>query len=183
MNKAVFLDRDGVVNEVLSKRVKFVNTPKDFHLLPGVGEAILQINQMGYLVFVVTNQGGIGKGYMTENDLHEIHEQMNTDVSSYGAQINDVIFCPHAPEEGCSCRKPHPRMIIQLAKKHHVDLSQSYMVGDRKADILAGDYAGAKTVFVGNRKVNVEADYTCTDLKEFSNWLREVHHTYFTRFH
>ena len=173
MNKAVFLDRDGVINEVLSKRVKFVNTHKDFYLLPGVGEAIRQINQMGYLVFVVTNQGGIGKGYMTENDLREIHEKMHNDVSSYGATIDGVTFCPHAPEAGCSCRKPHPKMIIQLAQKHSIDLSESYMVGDRKADILAGEYAGTKTVLVGNRKENVKADVMYKDLLEFSNWLKK----------
>lgn len=80
MNKSVFLDRDGVINEVQTDRVKFVNRPEDVHLLPGVPEAIAKLRQLGFKIFVVTNQGGVGLGYMTEKTLHKIHEKMQQDL-------------------------------------------------------------------------------------------------------
>ncbi|SHG50008.1 D-glycero-alpha-D-manno-heptose-1,7-bisphosphate 7-phosphatase [Ornithinibacillus halophilus] len=170
--KAIFLDRDGVINEVLSKRVKFVNKPSDFYLLDGVGEAIKRLNEMDYKVFVVTNQGGVGLGYMEEAALHKVHEKMESDLSAYGATIDDVAYCPHKPHEGCACRKPEPQMIIDLSNKYDIELSESYMVGDREPDIEAGKKAGTKTVLVGNRdKEKVDADYYFNDLLIFSTWL------------
>ncbi|MEI3606328.1 HAD family hydrolase [Pseudogracilibacillus sp. SE30717A] len=172
MDKAVFLDRDGVVNEVLSHRVKFVNRPEDFHLLKGVGEAIRKINELNFKVFVVTNQGGIGLGYMKERELRKIHAKMQNDLAEYGAIVHDVAYCPHKPNEGCACRKPKPCMLLRLAKKHQIDLKKSYMVGDREPDIEAGKEAKTITVLVGSRKKeNANADLRFTDLLEFANWL------------
>ncbi|SET54352.1 D-glycero-D-manno-heptose 1,7-bisphosphate phosphatase [Oceanobacillus limi] len=171
MDIGIFLDRDGVINEVLSNRVKFVNKPKDFYLLDGVGEAIKKFNGAGYKVFVVTNQGGIGLGYMKETGLHAVHEQMAKDLEGYGAYVDDVSYCPHKPHAGCACRKPEPKMIIDLAKKHRIDIKRSYMVGDREPDIVAGKQAGTKTVLVGNRREEANADYYFSDLLSFSNWL------------
>lgn len=171
MVKAIFLDRDGVINEVLSHRVKFVNKPKDFHLLEGVGEAIKKLNELNYKVFVVTNQGGIGLGYMKEAALKDIHEKMKEDLSAYDAKIDDIAYCPHKPNEGCLCRKPEPEMIINLAKDHDINLKKSYMVGDRAPDIEAGKQAGTITVLVGNRHEKVNADLKFCDLLEFSKWL------------
>lgn len=171
MNKAIFLDRDGVINEVLNDRVKFVNKPEDFHLLDGVGEAIHTLNEANYFVFVVTNQGGIGLGYMKEKDLSDIHQKMYDDLRVFNAVIDETKYCHHKPDAGCSCRKPHPKMIVELAKKYNIDLSESYMVGDREPDILAGKYAGAKTVFVGTREKSIASDGAFDDLRSFANWL------------
>src|SRR5690625_4033479 len=102
MDKAIFLDRDGDVNEVLSERVKFVNQPKDFYLLEGVGEAVKLLNDANYKVFIVTNQGGVGLGYMQEAELQAIHDEMKKQLSLYGAHITDIAYCPHKPQEGCS---------------------------------------------------------------------------------
>lgn len=173
MKRAVFLDRDGVINEVLSDRVKFVNSPQDFYLLDGVGEAIHKLNEANYEVFVVTNQGGIGLGYMSIEDLQKVHDKMREEIARFGGRITDIQYCPHKPHSGCSCRKPHPKMIIDLANKYDIDLSNSYMVGDRKPDIQAGEYAGVKTVLVGNREKDVEADHRFADLLSFSNFLME----------
>jgi D-glycero-D-manno-heptose 1,7-bisphosphate phosphatase len=174
MQPAIFLDRDGVINEVLTKRVKFVNKPRDFYLLDGVGEAIRLINELDYKVFVVTNQGGVGLGYMREKTLEDVHQKMKGDLAKYGARIDDVAYCPHKPYAGCACRKPGPQMLIDLAEKHHVDLEKSFMVGDRDPDIEAGKAAGTKTVLVGTReKVTPKADYSFTDLLAFSKWLEE----------
>ncbi|MFD1852051.1 D-glycero-alpha-D-manno-heptose-1,7-bisphosphate 7-phosphatase [Oceanobacillus bengalensis] len=172
MNVGIFLDRDGVINEVLSHRVKFVNKPKDFYLLDGVGAAIKRFNKAGYKVFVVTNQGGIGLGYMKESMLDKVHNKMKDDLAEYGASVEAISYCPHKPHAGCACRKPEPQMILDLAKKYHVDVGESYMVGDRAPDIEAGKKAGAKTVLVGSRKEdNVEADLQFADLLAFAKWL------------
>ncbi|WP_096199689.1 D-glycero-alpha-D-manno-heptose-1,7-bisphosphate 7-phosphatase [Bacillus sp. FJAT-45350] len=167
MNKAVFLDRDGVINEVLSSRVKFVNKPKDLYLLEGVGEAVKVINEAGYKVFVVTNQGGVGLGFMKEHTLQKVHEKMIEDIRNEGGRIDDVAYCPHNPHAGCACRKPEAQMLLNLAEKHQIDLSKSYMVGDREPDIEAGKKAGVKeTIFIGDEKTSYGADKAFPSLLE-----------------
>ncbi|WP_026907935.1 D-glycero-alpha-D-manno-heptose-1,7-bisphosphate 7-phosphatase [Paucisalibacillus globulus] len=174
MEVGIFLDRDGVINEVLTRRVKFVNKPSDFYLLNGVGEAIKKLNEASYKVFVVTNQGGIGLGYMRETALESVHQKMMDDLAEFGAHIDDISYCPHKPHEGCVCRKPRPQMLLNLAEKHHIDLENSYMVGDRDPDIEAGKKAGTKTVLVGNREKTIsESDLKFKDLLEFVEWLIE----------
>jgi D-glycero-D-manno-heptose 1,7-bisphosphate phosphatase len=166
MNKAIFLDRDGVINEVLSERVRYVNKPEDFYLLPGVADAIAIFRKLGYLIFVVTNQGGIGCGFMDEKSLQAIHQRMREALLEENEQaiIDDIRYCPHRPNAGCDCRKPHPKMIRELAKQYRVVLKQSYMVGDREPDIIAGKKAGCKTVFIGR-------DYP--DLLQFAEELQK----------
>src|SRR5690625_1823091 len=171
LEKAIFLDRDGVINEVLSHRVKFVNDPDDFYLLEGVGEAIHKLNELNYKVFVVTNQGGIGLGFMKEEDIEGIHEKMKEDLAVFAAEIDDIAYCPRRRNDCCKCHKPKTEMLFHLARKHHVELIKSYMVGDRKPDIEAGKEAGTKTVLVGTRKEKADADIKFRDLLEFVNWL------------
>ncbi len=170
MKKGIFLDRDGVINEVLSKRVKFVNTPKDLYLLPKVGEAIKRLNDAGFPVFVVTNQGGVGLGFMTEKALQSIHKKMEADLHEYGASIVEVTYCPHKPHAGCECRKPGSKMITDLAERHDIDLETSYMVGDRDVDILAGRAAGTKTIIIGDENTNL-ADQRFPSLFDAVNWI------------
>lgn len=138
MKTAVFLDRDGVINEVLTERVKFVNKPKDLHFLPGVPEAIRKLNEHFDYIFVVTNQGGVGLGFMKESQLQKVHEHMVNELKKHGAIIHDIAYCPHKPKAGCACRKPGSKMIEDLAEKYQVDVSNSYMVGDTDTDIQAG---------------------------------------------
>ena len=171
MKKAIFLDRDGVINEVLSDRVKFVNKPEQFYLLPGVGEAIRLFNEHHLPVFVVTNQGGIGLGYMKETQLLAIHDQMEKELKQFGAKIEDIAYCPHKPKANCPCRKPKPKMILDLAEKHGLSLSDSYMIGDREPDIEAGKAAGTKTILVGNRKEEADADHYFPNLLEAAKWI------------
>ncbi|WP_010531375.1 D-glycero-alpha-D-manno-heptose-1,7-bisphosphate 7-phosphatase [Lentibacillus jeotgali] len=173
MNPGMFLDRDGVVNEVLSARVKFVNKPSDFYLLDGAGEAIRLFNDMAFKVFIVTNQGGIGLGYMQEDALSAIHNKMEADLAEFGAVINDIACCPHKPHANCSCRKPKPQMILDLAKKYKIDLAESWMAGDRGPDIEAGKRAGTKTVLISAReKSAADADSSFPDLLSFAEWLK-----------
>ncbi|TCT19983.1 D-glycero-D-manno-heptose 1,7-bisphosphate phosphatase [Melghiribacillus thermohalophilus] len=173
MNQAVFLDRDGVINEVLSERVRFVNRPEDFYLLDGAGEGIKLLNDAGFKVFVVTNQGGIGLGYMKESDLHRVHDKMKKELKTFQASVDDIAYCPHKPHANCPCRKPKPKMILDLAEKYQVDLSRSFMIGDREPDIEAGKRAGTRTVFIGDREEKTDADISFPDLLSAATWLTE----------
>ncbi len=176
----MFLDRDGVINEVLTDRVKFVNKPGDLFFLEGVGPAIKQFNDLGFKVFVITNQGGIGLGYMTSAQLEHIHKAMVDRLAQFGAHIDDIALCPHKPHAGCACRKPKPKMIEDLAERHNVDLSKSWMVGDRDVDIQAGKKAGTGTILVGDRndsKDKVEADLSFPDLAAVAEWFAAEQHS------
>lgn len=144
-NKAFFLDRDGVINKGHS-----LNKPIDLKIIDGVPEAIRLLTDHGYEVFVVTNQGGVGLGYMTEKALQAIHDKMLEVIQSKGGKIRDIRACIHKPKEGCECRKPKPGMIEELARLYDVDLVNSYMVGDRDVDIQAGNQAGVHTIFIGD---------------------------------
>jgi D-glycero-D-manno-heptose 1,7-bisphosphate phosphatase len=172
MKKGIFLDRDGVINEVLSKRVKFVNSPKDLYLLPKVGEAIKRLNDAGFPTFVVTNQGGVGLGFIKETALQAIHKKMEKDLKKFGASIVEVSYCAHKPGAGCECRKPGSKMITELADKYQIDLGSSYMIGDRDVDILAGKAAGTKTILVGDEQTDL-ADQRFPTLFDAVAWIIE----------
>ena len=169
MKTAVFLDRDGVINEVLTKRVKFVNHPKQLYFLPGVAEAIKKLNAHFDHVFVVTNQGGIGLGYMREEQLQNIHQYMISELKKEGAVIDEAVYCPHKPKAGCACRKPNSKLIEELAEKYQINLAKSYMVGDTDTDIMAGKRAGTKGVFLG--KSDPLADAVFPDLRAAAEWI------------
>lgn len=171
MHKAVFLDRDGVINECHTDRVRHVNHPHQLILFPGVPEAVRALNDAGYLVFVATNQGGIGLGFMKEASLHAIHLRMEELLAEKGAVLNDIAYCPHRPQAGCACRKPSPGMLLRLAEKHSVDLSASIMVGDRDTDVQAGRAAGCKTVKIG--PPDPDADHSAATLAEAVPWIIE----------
>jgi D-glycero-D-manno-heptose 1,7-bisphosphate phosphatase len=171
MKRAVFLDRDGVINEVLTNRVKFVNKPHELYFLPGVPEAIKKLNVFFDFIFVVTNQGGIGLGFMKESQLIKIHDHMIAELKKEGAIIHDVVYCPHKPKSGCDCRKPHSKLIEDLGKKYDINLSQSYMVGDTDTDIIAGKKAGTKGVFLGES--DSLADAVFPDLISAVDWIIE----------
>ncbi len=171
LKKAVFLDRDGVINEVLTERVKFVNSPEDFYFLPGVPEAIQKLNAHFDYLFVVTNQGGVGLGFMSERQLIHIHQYMIDELKKNGATIDEVAYCPHKPRAGCACRKPNSKLIEDLAQKYHVDLTKSYMVGDTDTDIIAGKRAGTKSVFLGEN--DPLADAIFPDLWTAADWMIE----------
>ncbi|MGG3916189.1 D-glycero-alpha-D-manno-heptose-1,7-bisphosphate 7-phosphatase [Rossellomorea vietnamensis] len=172
MNKAVFLDRDGVINEVKTKRVGFVNRPDQFYFLEGVPEAIKALSESGFLLFVVTNQGGVGLGYLSHDDLDSIHDYMVNEIKQAGGFIQEVSCCTHKPHAGCSCRKPEPGMLLELAEKYGIDLAGSFMIGDRDVDIEAGNKAGCTTILLnGNSSPTYNADYIFPDLLSASTFI------------
>lgn len=148
---AVFLDRDGTINEQMG----YINHLSRFHLLPGVAAAIRLLNEQAVPVFVVTNQSGLARGYFPESLLDEVHAVMTERLHAEGARLDGVYVCPHHPEakeeryrEECPCRKPKPGLFLQAAMDHALDLSRSYVVGDRWSDLKAAAACGAKGVLV-----------------------------------
>jgi len=148
---AIFLDRDGTICE----EVGYVNHLSRSRLLPGSLEAIRLINQAGLLAVVTTNQSGVARGYFSEDLVEAVHAQLLSAVSSGGARLDAIYYCPHHPSEGsppwraaCDCRKPKPGMILRAAREHGIDLAGSYVVGDSVVDIEAGAAAGLPGVLV-----------------------------------
>lgn len=174
--KAVFLDRDGVIN----KYVGFLRNIDAFELLPGAAQAIRKINASGYLCIVVTNQPVIARGEVTVAQLNEIHNKMETLLGQQGAYIDGLYYCPHHPDKGykgevaelkidCDCRKPKPGMLLKAAKEFHVDLCKSWMVGDGEKDIKAGQNAGCRTCLIGRESFG--QDRTVDSLYEFADQI------------
>jgi D-glycero-D-manno-heptose 1,7-bisphosphate phosphatase len=143
--KAVFLDRDGVVNRQLPEG-RYVASWEELEILSGVPEAIGLLNQAGYLVFIATNQRGVAKGLMSLDDLDQIHRRLTAELASRGAAIVQIYSCPHDDLPPCRCRKPAPGMLLDAVAAHHLDLASSWMIGDSPRDIQAGQNAGCRTI-------------------------------------
>lgn len=187
--RAVFLDRDGVINPYVSHpEFGTVDSParaSEFSLFPGVGRAINRLNQLGLLVVVVSNQPGIAKRKFTVSQLNAITNKMHTSVRSTGGNIDAVYYCRHHPDsvlpfyrKVCECRKPKPGLLLKAAADCHLDVAGSYMVGDGITDILAGAALRTTTIFVSARKCYVcdelarhsaKPDFIARDLVEASN--------------
>jgi D-glycero-D-manno-heptose 1,7-bisphosphate phosphatase len=156
--RAVFLDRDGTINKMNG----FVTKPEEFEMIDGAAEAIRQINSLGYLAIVITNQPVIARGEVTLEELELIHNRLETELGKAGAYLDDIFFCPHHPDKGfpgerpeykidCDCRKPKPGLLLRAAEKYNINLTASYMVGDDKRDVEAGRAAGCTPVLLNDK--------------------------------
>ncbi|WP_137045755.1 HAD-IIIA family hydrolase [Pseudolabrys sp. FHR47] len=145
MRRAVFLDRDGVINRniVRNGRGYAPVALEDFEILPGVPEAVGRLRDAGLMIVVATNQPDVSTGLQTPTVLDQMHDILRRQVP-----VDDIEVCFHTEGENCDCRKPKPGMLLRSARKYDIDLSQSWMVGDRWRDIDAGAAAGCRTVFV-----------------------------------
>ncbi len=182
---AVFLDRDGTVNEQMG----YINHESRFHLLPGAAGAIKKLNDAGVPVVIVTNQSGIARGYFPENLLDRVHEIMNEKLAAEGAHVDAIYICPHHPEarqkkyrRDCNCRKPKTGLFIQAAEEMELDLPNSYVVGDRWSDlesaknckaagilVLTG-YGRGELEYAGEVK-DTQPAFVAEDLGAAVNWI------------
>jgi D-glycero-D-manno-heptose 1,7-bisphosphate phosphatase len=146
MEKALFLDRDGVINVEKNYLYKI----EDFEFIEGIIELCLCFQSLGYKIIVVTNQSGIARKYYNESDFLELTAWMKNTFTSFGIFITSVYFCPHYPDisGACECRKPNPGMLIQAQKDYNLDLSSSIIIGDKERDIEAGINAGLKETYL-----------------------------------
>ncbi len=139
--KIVILDRDGTINE---ENAEFVETPEQWQPLPGALEAIATLNHAGWHVVVASNQPGLGRGLFEVGMLNAIQAKMHKMLAAVGARVDAVFYCPHAPDEGCHCRKPEPGLLEQIGERYGVELKGTPMVGDSIEDLLAGAVAGCE---------------------------------------
>lgn len=173
-NKAIFLDRDGVIN----KEVSYLSDPNNFEFIEGSIEALKILNQKGFLLIIITNQAGIARGLFTEETLMAIHDKMINILKKNNLQLDDIYYCPHHPDftGSCECRKPNPGMLLKAQSNFNINLTNSYMVGDTLNDVETGKAAKCKTVLVltgygkeEQKKVrSIIPDMIFKNLKEFA---------------
>ena len=156
----LFLDRDGVINKKLDGR--YVRSFKEFLFMPGSLTAISKLSDVFQFIIIITNQQGIGKGLMTKSDLEHMHDEMIKEISKKGGRIDAIYYCPDLASKKCNCRKPGTKMFENAINDFpDIKIERSYMIGDSKTDIIAGNTMGLNTVLVSN-------NYTLND------WLSDL---------
>ena len=164
---AIFVDRD----DTLIEDVGYCKDPDCVRLMPGAANGLAKLERAGYSLVVVTNQSGIARGYFTRDDLAAVHARLQSELEIAGVRLDAIYYCPHLPEEGCECRKPRPGLLLQAAAEMNLDLKNSFMIGDRELDLLAGKAAGTFTILVTDldspeRNKTQQADFVVKDLEE-----------------
>jgi histidinol-phosphate phosphatase family protein len=152
MHRALFLDRDGTVIEDR----EYPRDPALVGLLPGAADALGRLAREGWKLIVIGNQSGVGRGLITPEEMRAVEARFEAIMRASGAPIDAAYFCLHAPDEGCPCRKPSPLLVQQAAREHAIDLAESFMIGDREADIQCGRNAGCPTIWLRNEIFAVE---------------------------
>lgn len=169
MNKAIFLDRDGVINVDKS----YVYKKEDFEFCEGIFEVLKHFQSLGYLLIIVTNQSGIGRGYYSEEAFQELSQWMSDALLENDIKINAIYHCPHAPEEGCECRKPRSGMFYKAIEAFDIDVKDSWMIGDKISDIQAANGAGvSQTILLAHNKGKSEAKYCVNFLLDTINIIK-----------
>lgn len=182
MTRAVFLDRDGVVNRAILREGKPYPpaTLSDLRLLPGVREACRKLREAGFALILITNQPDISRGAVSAAQVDEINGKLRRFL-----QLDDVRVCPHDDKDRCACRKPRPGLLLEAARRWNIDLANSFVVGDRWRDVEAGQRAGCQSVFVdyGYRERRPDAPYVQVhSLREAANWIMRAAQTRMLRY-
>jgi D-glycero-D-manno-heptose 1,7-bisphosphate phosphatase len=175
---AVFLDRDGTIAE----EVGYLNHASRFRMFPFVAAAIRRLNEAGLPVIVVTNQSGVGRGYFPESLVHSVNELMKKDLAAAGARIDAVYYCPHTSADRCDCRKPKTSLLERAAREHLIELSRSFVVGDRYGDIELARNVRARGILVRtgygegelawhSAKWPTQPDFVAEDLSKAADWI------------
>ena len=141
-------------------------------LIVGAGEALAKLQKYGFKLILISNQSGIGRGYLTWQELEEVHQRMVSLLSQYGVCLTGHYYCPHSPQENCMCRKPSSQMILRAADEFHLDVESSFMIGDTEVDMLAGRNAGCRTIYLSSGSNNSDS-VVPADLVA-SNWFDVV---------
>jgi rfaE bifunctional protein nucleotidyltransferase chain/domain len=171
---AIFLDRDGTINE----HIEYLSEPEKFKEIPGSFAAMRKFQELGYRIIIITNQPGIGLGYFTREDLYAVNREMMIRASKHGVSIDKIYYCPHSKADGCQCRKPGTYFIKRAESELAVDLSRSVVVGDMTSDIKLGRDAGCRTALVRTGRggadglYQVEAEYVADDLGGVLEWVQ-----------
>ena len=170
--KAIFLDRDGVIN----KEVNYLYKIENFEFINGVFKSCLYFQNLGYIIIIITNQSGISRDFYSDNDFQKLSAWMLEEFSKHGIIIQDTFYCPHGPESNCRCRKPKPGMFIEAKKKHNINMKESWMIGDSEVDIQSANDANIQnTILVrSGKKINEpssNAKFILDSIKEAPNFI------------
>ncbi len=158
-NKALFLDRDGVLIDY----IPYLSRPDQVSLPQGAGPALRQWQEAGYLLIVITNQAGVGRGYFELAEMEAVHHCLRECYRAFGVTFTDIYFCPHHPDNGCLCRKPSPQMLIEASRQYNIVLTESYFLGDAPSDLQAALNAGCRPLLVRTGR----GEETMTQLSQF----------------
>ena len=153
MTKAIFLDRDGVINK---ERKDYVKSVEEFQIIDNIPKVIKILKEKGFVVIVITNQSAINRGLVTIETLNEIHNHLQKILKDNNTSIDDFYFCPHIPDENCKCRKPNPGMLIKAVQDHNIDMNQSFMIGNSLTDVQAAQKAGCKGILLNQNQTLLE---------------------------
>ncbi len=145
--KVIFLDRDGVINKKAPEH-DYVKSWDEFEFLPGALDAIKLLTDSGYQIYIISNQRGIARGLMTEDELRSIHQRMIKEIVRAGGRIEAVYYCPHDHDEQCFCRKPQSGLLFKAAREHCINLTMAVMIGDASSDVEAGEAAGCRAILI-----------------------------------
>jgi D-glycero-D-manno-heptose 1,7-bisphosphate phosphatase len=177
MSKAIFIDRDGTLNEEMG----YINHPRRFRVFPFTAESIRIFNQLGYLVVVLTNQSGIARGYFSESLLKQVHSKLISDMKMEQARIDAIYYCPHLPgiaespySIDCDCRKPKPGMLHRAAKEFQIDLKSSVGIGDRYKDVVFAKENGMLSAMVMTGYGQGEYEYQRNEWSLFPDLVGET---------
>lgn len=169
--KAVFLDRDGVINRCAAPHC-YIAEWQDFELLPGVEETLKKLKEAGYLLIIVSNQRGIARGMLTEEQVERLHARLQAHLGQEKAALDGIYVCPHNIGE-CHCRKPDIGLFLHAEKDFDIDKNASWMVGDSQTDIEAGSRYGISTILIGSKQSKFGQDHTFGNLTEAGHFLAE----------
>lgn len=168
MIKLIILDRDGVINY---DSKEYIKSPAEWHPIPGSIEAIAKLTQAGYQIAIATNQSGIGRGLFDEKTLAQIHAKMLALIEQQGGRVGAIFYCPHLPEENCSCRKPKPGLFYAIARHFDCSLNNVPAIGDSQRDLDAALQAGCKPILVQSGVQTVPVDQ---NIAVFANLAQAV---------
>ncbi|MDK2862149.1 MAG: D-glycero-D-manno-heptose 1,7-bisphosphate phosphatase [Thermodesulfobacterium sp.] len=169
MNKkpAVFLDRDGTINEEMG----YINDLSRVRLLPGVAEGLKLLQDRGFKLIVITNQSGPARGYFPESLVFEVNQLITRRLAKKGVKLDDFFVCLHGPNEGCNCRKPNPGLVLQALEKYPIELEKSYFIGDKIVDVETGKRLGIKTILVLTGYGKGELKYVAPKKGIYPDWV------------
>ena len=177
-NEAIFLDRDGTIN----KEYPYISSVDQIKIPRPSIKGLSLLKSLGFKLFIVTNQSGVARGYFTLEKLHEIHEHLQKTLTQKGISLDEILFCPHHPDEKCTCRKPNGALIEKVQEKYQLNIRRSYMIGDNTCDVELGQKMGLKTILVltglGKKTIKVlqqEPDYVATHLFDAAQWIKKNH--------
>lgn len=175
MNKAVFFDRDGVINQKAAEH-DYIKTWNEFKLIPKIIDVMKYVQLKGYKIIIVTNQRGIARGIMTINDLNKIHDKLTQLLHIHNIYITDIFYCPHDIYDNCDCRKPKVGMLLRAKELYDISFKESYLIGDSLTDIIAANKLQIKSILYAedciNKKFEPMPSYIVRDLSEINKIVK-----------